>query len=322
MSLPSSYFDNYADPGVKDRSYAANWKRYGFQLFDRYLSDLEEKGIKPPKTALDIGAANGAAIEEMDRLGIKARGIEASRYIYDTAKPETKKLIAFGDATELIKKAPDAGFEVVYETAAQYIPKQKLREYLADLYRVVGRDLVIVLHTREHDPEPHDGQVNFLTNSAWRSLLTEAGFVEAGSPEDPPYWFTKASVVAIAAQLLNAELQVSLLALSDSILVVEETLVKLRQHSAEVDHAYAKQLETQLTKLIASLKQLKQLSRQLLHSEKLGPLVKTAANSADSEAKATAELASKIKTELAWLADIRSAVDLAADSINKLKSSI
>ena len=320
MSLPSSYFDNYADPGVKDRSYAANWKRYGFQLFDRYLGDLEEKGIKTPSTALDIGAANGAAIEEMNRLDIKARGIEASRYIYDTAKPETKKLIAFGDATELIKKAPDAGFEVVYETAAQYIPKQKLREYLADLYRVVGRDLVIVLHTREHDPEPHAGQVNFLTNAAWRTLLTEAGFTEAGSTEDPPYWFTKAPVVATA--MVSEELQVSLLALNDAIPVVEETLIKLRQHAAEVDKAYAKQLETQLTKLVASLKQLKQLSRQLLHSEKLGPLVKTAANSADAEAKAAAELAAKIKTELAWLADIRSAVDLAADSINKLKSSI
>ena len=127
---------------------------------------------------------------------------------------------------------------------------------------------------------------------------------------------------ATAAQLTNEELQVSLLALNDAIPVVEETLIKLCQHAAEVDKAYAKQLETQLTKLVASLKQLKQLSRQLLHSEKLGPLVKTAANSADSEAKAAAELASKIKTELAWLADIRSAVDLAADSINKLKSSI
>jgi hypothetical protein len=321
MSLPSSYFDNYADPGVKDRSYAANWKRYGFQLFDRYMSEIEEKGIALPKTALDIGAANGAAIEEMGRLGIKARGIEASRYIYDTAKPETKKLIAFGDATELIKQAPDAGFEVVYETAAQYIPKQKLREYLVDLHRVVGRDLVIVLHTREHDPEPHAGQVNFLTNAAWRTLLTEAGFIEAGSVDDPPYWFTKAPIVA-TAQVANAELQVSLLALNESIPVVEDAFVKLRQHANEVDHAYAKQLETRLAKLTASLKQLKQLGRQLLHSEKLGPLVKSAANSADTEAKATAELASKIKTELDWLADIRSAVDLAAESINKLKSSI
>jgi hypothetical protein len=321
MSLPSSYFDNYADPGVEDRSYSANWRRYGFQLFDKYMSELEDKGIALPKTALDIGAANGAAIEEMQRLGIKARGIEASKYIYDTAKPETKKLIAFGDATELIKHVPANMYEAIYETAAQYIPKDKLKQYLSDLYHAVRRDLIIVLHTREHDPEPHDGQVNFLTNAAWRSLLTEAGFIEAGSADDPPYWFTK-SATDLQATASTGSLRVAILGLDEALEVVETSTLSLKQHVAESDREFTRSLGSQLVRLSTSLKQLKQLARQLVSSSKLAPLVKNAADNVFELAEAADKTAAQIKTELSWLTDIRSALTLAREAVTKITSTI
>lgn len=319
MSLPASYFDNYADPGVEDRSYEANWRRYGFQLFDRYMADLEQDGIALPKTALDIGAANGAAIEELQRLGIKARGIEASKYIYDQAKPETKKLIAFGDATELVKRIPAGAFEVVYETAAQYVPKEKLKQYLADLHNVVGRDLVIVLHTREHDPKPHAGQVNFLTNAAWRELITGAGFIEAGDPESPPYWFTKRQQAATASV---DELRVAQLNLDEAIEVVGNAALSLKQHATEVDQAWAKGLGSQIARLVTSLQQLKQLTRQLTGSSKLVPLVKSSAESAFNAVDLADNTASQIKTDLSWLTGIRSALTLTRAAISKITESI
>lgn len=41
--LPTSYFSEYADEeiGVRDRSYATNWKDYGFTRFLDYLRVLE-----------------------------------------------------------------------------------------------------------------------------------------------------------------------------------------------------------------------------------------------------------------------------------------
>lgn len=188
MMLPPSYFDQYADPthGTrKDLSYSANWRVYGFQIFETFLSETQKR----PRTVLDIGAADGSVIKELLSRGFEAYGIEASRYIYDQAEEDVKQRIAFGDAVELVKNLPSNSFDAVYETAAQYVPKEKLVGYLKELRRVVTRDLVLVLHTKDFDPKPHSGQVNHLHDVTWRRLLKDAGFKEAGEIHDHPYWF-------------------------------------------------------------------------------------------------------------------------------------
>ena len=186
MPLPPKYFDQYADDrGGNERDYSANWRQYGFQIFETFLDETNDR----PDHVLDIGAADGSVIRELLSRGIDAYGIEASKYIYDKAEDDVKSRIAFGDATEIVKKLPDQSFDAIYETAAQYVPKEKLKEYLRELARVVKNDLVIVLHTVDFDPKAHFGQVNHLHDLTWRKLITDAGFKEAGAIDDHPYWF-------------------------------------------------------------------------------------------------------------------------------------
>ena len=316
--LPNSYFDKYADPGVEDRSYNANWKRYGFQLFERYLSELAEQELPKPGSALDIGAANGAAIEEMQRLGIKARGIESSRYIYDQAKPETKSLIALGDACGLIKRVPVDTFDVIYETAAQYIPKNQLRQYLVDLFNATKRDLVIVLHTRDYDPTPHDNQVNFLSNAAWRTLLTEAGFVERGNIEDPPYWFCKPQLATGSVD----DVRVAVTKLQEAIKVVDKAYQNFRANIADVSHDFVNEISPRFSRLNASTQQLAQLVHQLMCAPKLDKLVFSMLDDARESASNVSLTADKIKTKLDWLELLKSSLTLLCEAIEDLRRSI
>jgi SAM-dependent methyltransferase len=316
--LPNSYFDKYADPGVEDRSYNANWKRYGFQLFERYLSELAEQELPKPGSALDIGAANGAAIEEMQRLGIKARGIESSRYIYDQAKPETKSLIALGDACGLIKRVPVDTFDVIYETAAQYIPKNQLRQYLVDLFNATKRDLVIVLHTRDYDPTPHDNQVNFLSNAAWRTLLTEAGFVERGNIEDPPYWFCKPQLVVGSTD----KMLVAVAKLRDAIEVLNKAHQGFSANTADVSRDFVNEMNPLFSRLNVSTQQLNQLARQFLCSPTIDELVLSSINDVSESATNVLRVANKLKTRLDWLELVKSSIQLLHNAVEDLRRSI
>jgi SAM-dependent methyltransferase len=200
--LPSSYFSEYADPDAKinDRSYSKNWKDYGFERFRDYLKVLGSRYQNQPRSVLECGSADGSVINELSRMGIQARGIEFSKSILKTSHPDTRKLIARGNSIEVVKVIPDNSFDCVYETAAQYIPEQYLEEYFRNLARITRRDLVIILHTIEEDPEPHDHQVNHWSNKHWRELLESCGFTLSYKPpktsEDrnagryAPFYFT------------------------------------------------------------------------------------------------------------------------------------
>jgi hypothetical protein len=54
---------------------------------------------------------------------------------------------------------------------------------------------VIVLHTSDESPEPHQHQINLLSNSEWIEIITTAGFVLGyiNAPEEStaPFWFRK-----------------------------------------------------------------------------------------------------------------------------------
>jgi predicted methyltransferase len=130
---------------------------------------------------------------EMEKHGMIARGIESSRYIYDQASADMKKKIAFGDAVSIVKKIPDNSYDLVHDTVAQYVAKDTLKSYLAELCRICVKDLVIVLHTVDLNPDPHQCQVNHLHDVTWRRLLKDAGFVEQGPIDDHPFYFKKAN---------------------------------------------------------------------------------------------------------------------------------
>jgi cyclopropane fatty-acyl-phospholipid synthase-like methyltransferase len=193
MALTDKYFDTYAwDPKYPDRTYEATWRAYGFHVFQHYLEDLQDCNIPYPENVLDVGAANGRVIEELiNRYGIDAYGIEQSQYMYNKAAPETRKRIQLGDATELIRDIPSGKYACAYETVGQYLPKEKLAAYLAQLRRVVTLDVVLLVSTSDMTSKPHHEQVIFESDEFWIRAFARAGFRSAGNPDYSPYWFQR-----------------------------------------------------------------------------------------------------------------------------------
>ena len=202
--LPLSYFTEYADAdnedgGASDRSYATNWRDYGFSRFTDYQRLLRERSYSTgPDSVYETGSADGSVIKELLKQGIDARGCELSKAILRTCKDkEIRSRISHGNAYEIVKSIPDNSFDCVYETSAQYLKRKQLPRYFRQLHRITKRDLVIVLHTVEEDPKPHRFQVNHLPNQEWIDLITETGFVLGyiNHPEEnhAPFWFRKIS---------------------------------------------------------------------------------------------------------------------------------
>lgn len=193
MALTDNYFATYAwDPSWPDRDYDATWREYGFHVFEHYLDDLRTCKLPLPGNVLDIGAANGRVIEELvNTYGIDAQGIEQSKLMYNRAAPETRKRITLGDARDVIKTLPDNSFDCVYETAAQYMEKESISDYLAQIHRVVRTDVVFLVHTTDMLKESHHEQVTHISDAEWVSMFRSAGFIVAGDPDDHPYWFQK-----------------------------------------------------------------------------------------------------------------------------------
>lgn len=193
MPLTDNYFDTYAwDPRRRDRSYAANWRSYGFHVFERYLSDLEACALPYPKRVIDFGAADGHVIADLLRRGIDARGVELSKYMYEAAAPDIRARIQHGDVRELAKKIRSKCTDCIYETAGQYLPEADLPEYFRELARITSQDLVLLVHTKDMSEKSHHEQVTHKPDQFWRDLITSSGFIEAGDSSEHPFWFQKA----------------------------------------------------------------------------------------------------------------------------------
>lgn len=192
--LPPEYFQFYADEqiGVSDRSYSSNWRDYGFARFQDYLKVLTQTYAPKPTSVFECGSADGSVMRELNSMGIRARGVEFTKSILKGCDSDTRKRIARANAVEVLNALPDNCYDCVYETCAQYIPRDMLLDYFKNIRRIVRRDLVIVLHTMEEDPEPHTGQLNHWSGHEWIKLLAAAGFENAYSQDKcPPFYFRK-----------------------------------------------------------------------------------------------------------------------------------
>lgn len=127
----------------------------------------------------ECGSADGSVIRELKSRGLEARGCEFNKEILKGCDPDTRKRIARTNVYEALNVIPDNSYDCVYETAAQYIPETYLLEYFQRIRRIVKRDLVIVLHTREEDSVPHTGQLNHWPAKQWEALIASAGFENA-----------------------------------------------------------------------------------------------------------------------------------------------
>lgn len=195
--LPESYFSNYADSdadGDSNANYDSVWRDYGFSRFTDYLKILSKSYSPNPESVLETGSASGKVIKELTARGMRCRGIENSKHILRNCDPDIRKLICKGNAFEVLRCMPTNSFDCVYETCAEYLPEDLLPEYFFNVHRVTKHDLVILLHSKEEDSEPHTGQVTHLSNAEWFELLENAGFVtghEADKANPVPFYFKK-----------------------------------------------------------------------------------------------------------------------------------
>ena len=192
--LGQEYFSNYADNDldIRDRSYSENWRDYGFARLEDYLKILARSYTAMPGSIFECGSADGSVIRELTSRGIRARGCELSKFILGDCDPLTRRKIARANVFEVLHVLSDGSYDCVYETCAQYIPEEDLEDYFKEIKRIVKRDLVIVLHTKEDDPKPHTGQINHWENAKWLELLETCGFMDAYPVKNSaPFYFKK-----------------------------------------------------------------------------------------------------------------------------------
>jgi len=180
--------DRRPSPAFDQRYYDAPDGTYGGYTYDgRYVTAahriMTEFDLRPGDRVLEIGCAKGFVLVELQRLGMKVRGIEISRYAVENCHPELKGRVTLIEPGEwpIFWRRFDLVIckEVLPHIAEEWLPR-KIR-YL----RAVAKDALIEIQCAE-TPEAAEKMrawdVTHLTCKPavwWRELLTECGYAGA-----------------------------------------------------------------------------------------------------------------------------------------------
>lgn len=173
--VADSYFDKY----LGDQSYEDG---FADAFNAKYIVDLIEAIWSPTSSfkLLDCGSANGLTIEQFEKLGVEAWGIENSPYIHSKTPKAWRERNLLGDVCRM--PFEDDAFDFLYVTCLPYLPQEKIPQAIRELFRVcrVG----VVFHgvttdmTEEviEDFELFAGLQIFWTFSEWSEMMIRAGF--------------------------------------------------------------------------------------------------------------------------------------------------
>ena len=91
-------------------------------------------GQNPPYKLLDCGSANGLTLEQFEKYGIEAWGIENNKSIHTKTSEEWLERNLLGD----VRKLPfdDDFFDFVYVTCLCYLPEEEIGDAIRELMRV------------------------------------------------------------------------------------------------------------------------------------------------------------------------------------------
>src|SRR4029453_1425736 len=95
-AVADSFFKTYAD----DQNYEDNFE----PAFDgKYAVDLIKAiwGAEPPYKLLDCGSANGLTLEQFNKLGVEAWGIENNAYIHSKTPEKLRDRNLLGDVRKM-----------------------------------------------------------------------------------------------------------------------------------------------------------------------------------------------------------------------------
>jgi hypothetical protein len=113
-TLADSYFKEYSD----NRSYEDVFEA-AFNA--KYLVDLIRAvwGAESPYKLLDCGSANGLTLEQFDKLGVEAWGIENNAYIHSKTPKEWLERNLLGDVLGM--PFEEGSFDFLYVTCLPYL---------------------------------------------------------------------------------------------------------------------------------------------------------------------------------------------------------
>lgn len=116
----SNYDKSYSDPLAK-------------LVFKRRAKKI--KRLFNPKKVLDIGCAKGFLIEELQKLGIKAYGVDVSKYATDNAPKNVRPFLQTITPPKLPFK--NKSFDLVCSfDVLEHTPENDLDDAIAEYYRV------------------------------------------------------------------------------------------------------------------------------------------------------------------------------------------
>jgi SAM-dependent methyltransferase len=174
-AVADSYFETYSD----DQRYEDIFEA----AFDaKYLIDLIKAawGAEPPYKLLDCGSANGLTLEQFDKLGVEAWGIENSAYIHSKTPQEWRERNLLGDVRKMPFK--DGSFDFIYETCLPYLSEEQIDQAIKELFRICRVGIVFQGTTTDmteeviEDYELFAGLQTFWTFSEWSNAFVRNGF--------------------------------------------------------------------------------------------------------------------------------------------------
>jgi len=179
--LDRTYFDQYHE----DLSYRDAYEWYFDAKYIREQIRIVWK-TRPPYRLLDAGSASGLTLADFAARGIKAWGIEKSKYIHSQTSAKWKKRNHLGDIRKL--PFPDGHFDFVYETCLGYLPEDQLGAALRELHRVTRRGVIFGSITSDMNPRLFSrdllmGIESLMPLWEWGELFLANGFAIAAGDE-------------------------------------------------------------------------------------------------------------------------------------------
>jgi SAM-dependent methyltransferase len=174
-TLADSYFKEYSD----NRSYEDVFEA-AFNA--KYLVDLIRAvwGAESPYKLLDCGSANGLTLEQFDKLGVEAWGIENNAYIHSKTPEEWLERNLLGDVLGM--PFEEGSFDFLYVTCLPYLPEEKIDQAINELFRVCRVGMVFQGTATDMTEEVIEdyklfaGLQTFWTCSEWSDAMVRNGF--------------------------------------------------------------------------------------------------------------------------------------------------
>ncbi|MDD4271890.1 MAG: class I SAM-dependent methyltransferase [Patescibacteria group bacterium] len=174
VKFDEAYFTGKHPAGYKG-GYNKKSLTKDFDCYTHFKEDakfIKDLGIE---SYLEIGCACGFLMEELLKLGVKARGWDISKFIVEKASPEVRPFIEI-KSIDKISSLPDKAFDLVHVSGVLgYVSEDKLDYYLSELKRIARKYVIVYVGTPAEDDMPEENSIRLVNRSDgwWNKKFAE-----------------------------------------------------------------------------------------------------------------------------------------------------